>query len=166
MPIKTKEEKAKYMKEYYEKNKERIKKYRKEYHKKYYQENKEKLKEYARKYRKSPQGKEMLRKYFRKRRKKLKQKLIEKLGTNCAFCGKKLDFKENKFGRPKFVFHEIHGKPHTCRYGYVLKHIEDFVPLCWKCHRTIHWLGKNFDKKEIFLKYAEMIWKNKKEKLG
>lgn len=51
MLIMTKEEKSQYMKEYREKNKEKLLAYMREYSKKYYQKNKEKTREYNKEYR-------------------------------------------------------------------------------------------------------------------
>ena len=58
------------MKDYYEKNKERIK----EYDKDYYEKNKERIKEYDKEYRKTPQGKK----------------------TQIISCWKKMGLKETK----------------------------------------------------------------------
>lgn len=68
------------------------------------------------------------------RHKKNKKLLEEKLGTECRIC----------HNHPKrIVYHEIHGKAHDRKsYSYQLKHLENFIPLCYKCHQILHYLFK------------------------
>ena len=72
-----------------------------------------------------------------KEKKKLEVQRI--LGYKCALCNST---------KGRIEYHEIHGKRHTESFAYILKHIEDFVPLCWKCHRTIHFFAKMKDKEK------------------
>jgi hypothetical protein len=68
--------------------------------------------------------------YIRQKRRRIEQKKIieEKLGIKCFVCG---DIKKVKY-------HEISGKSHTINLDYILKHIDDFIPLCWDCHGYLH----------------------------
>lgn len=52
------------------------------------------------------------------------------IGNKCNIC------KTTKNIR----FHEIHGNEHEHSYNYVLNHPKDFVPLCQKCHITLHYV--------------------------
>lgn len=70
------------------------------------------------------------RKYKRTRR----LKCLRELGDKCIICG----------STKKIKFHEIYGKDHDKyeAWGYVLKHLKDFVPMCRDCHRALHHLAK------------------------
>jgi len=86
------------------------------------------------------------RKYMKKYNQKMQERLRELLGVNCVICGKeRINFQEFRCG---FVFHEIHGKSHIDTYSYILNHLQDFVLLCWRCHRFIHYFARS-DKKNI-----------------
>jgi hypothetical protein len=61
-----------------------------------------------------------------------RKELMKILGNKCILCG----------SQKKLRFHEIHGKPHSTHAKDILKHIEDFVPICQKCHRCFHTLIK------------------------
>lgn len=102
-------------------------KYNKEACKRWYEKNRAKKLAYQSRYAKEHR-KERL-EYERKRLRKQRTKIGELLGTNCLLCGH--DGGNNLKG---IQLHEIHGNKHHYDYGYVLKHIKDFVPLCNYCH--------------------------------
>jgi 5-methylcytosine-specific restriction endonuclease McrA len=66
----------------------------------------------------------------RKKTNELKMKIEEVLGTNCFIC--------DKVYPNRMVFHEIHCSKHPINYYYVLKHIENFIRLCRRCHNKFH----------------------------
>lgn len=66
-------------------------------------------------------------KHLIKRRKQTK----ELLGTFCKICGN---------SKRRIHYHEIHGIKHTYDYHYILTHLEDFIPLCCRCHNVLHYL--------------------------
>jgi predicted HNH restriction endonuclease len=132
-----KEQIQKHGKEYYQLHK----KQRKEYGRKYCQEHPEQIKKYDKRYYQI--HKEQIRgrrkKYYQQHRKERllrhkelssikKAKIIQLIGDRCKTCGR-MDNVE---------YHEIHGKIHTTSYWYILNHVEDFIPLCSLCHRTLH----------------------------
>jgi len=61
-----------------------------------------------------------------------RKQLLKLLGRKCVLCG----------SRKKIRFHEIHGKKHSLHSKDILKHIEDFTPICFDCHRLFHTLIK------------------------
>jgi hypothetical protein len=65
-------------------------------------------------------------------KKKQQLKLLAEtlVGRECCVCGKKVTL----------CFHEIHGKPHTASFQYIIKHHKDFIRLCRCCHITLHYL--------------------------
>lgn len=71
-----------------------------------------------------------------------KKKLIEFLGSNCIFCGSK----------KRVCYHQIYGKRHIDNKYYILRHKENFVPLCFNCHTSLHRLSKieNINWKKFF----------------
>ncbi len=71
--------------------------------------------------------------YDRKSRKKRREQLYEKIGRKCVLC-------ENTEKIAKICFHEKYGKKHKHYLKYYKKHYEDFLPLCNKHHRMLHWL--------------------------
>lgn len=101
----------------------------------WYYRNKQKVKDYKKDYRK--RKKEHLNEYAKKLRKRKRKEIMKQIGDKCIVCG----------SSQKIRFHEIHGKEHHdySRYGYVLSHIEDFVPMCRDCHRALHQLGEKVD---------------------
>lgn len=62
-----------------------------------------------------------------------KAKVVELLGTKCFLC--KIEGGQELEG---IQMHEKNGNSHHRSYGYVLRHIESFVPLCSSCHQTVH----------------------------
>lgn len=93
--------------------------------------NREKLREYDRN-RRTPERLEYLRGKAKERSKKQMMKIRNVLGDKCVFCGSK----EN------ICYHEIYGKKHVTSKQYILEHLEDFVPLCYGCHRGTHFCMK------------------------
>lgn len=67
--------------------------------------------------------------YQKKRDERIRKELFALIGKICILCNS---------NPQKIIYHEIHGKPHDTHPYYILKHYQDFVPLCHKCHRTIH----------------------------
>jgi len=82
----------------------------------YYKKNREKWNSYTREY-----------------RRKGREKIKALIGDKCIFCGKK-----------EIYFHEIYNKKHSRHNKYILKHIEDFIPLCDTCHQGVHFLMRIF----------------------
>ena len=113
-------EKQAYSREYYSNHKD----YFRNYAKLYYSKNKASLKLYMRKYHKN----------LRNSKRKIALKLI---GDKCFIC----ETVHN------ICFHERHGKRHKSssedNFAYILKHSQDFVPICNKHHRMVHELAKN-----------------------
>ena len=82
----------------------------------------------------------------RKLRARYKYKIERILGKKCVICNS---------DKKKILYHEIHGKPHHSHYiTYILKHIEDFVAICYNCHKTLHHYMKY---KEKFDKYLSLL---------
>ena len=82
----------------------------------------------------------------RKRRLRILEKVRKLIGDKCILCG------ETK----KLYYHEIYNKKHPCGIDYIYRHYKDFIPLCLKCHTTIHWiLIKNIDM-DILRTYVEI----------
>ena len=112
----------------------------------YYEKNKKEIKNVTKTYY------ETHREQIFKQRKELKEKRRTELeiviGNKCIVCG----------STKHIVFHEIHGKKHPLPRGdskrihfFMLEHKEDFVPLCFKCHSTIHYLAFQNREKAIEL---------------
>lgn len=80
-------------------------------------------------------------------RRKRREKLLLIVGDTCILCGSK----------QYIQFHEIYGKNHpdlSCQvgYNYLLAHIKDFIPLCWRCHKGLHWvINLNNEQRALFL---------------
>lgn len=105
----------------------------------WFKENPDKRREYERQYRKNHR-----KEYNERRMKQNREKWIEvmeKLGSDCFFC----HFR----GKRRISFHEKNGKKHLENPYYVLKHLQDFVPLCEHCHKAIHFC----------IKYLSLSWK-------
>ena len=103
--------------------------------KEYYQKNKEKLRQYRRKYYQT--HKMEIRNRMAERYRVYKEKCIELLGEVCAGCGK-------DDGR-RLVYHQIHGEEHLRgreAYKHIADNHEDFVRLCYNCHSSIHNVAK------------------------
>jgi len=95
--------------------------------KKWLAENPERIKAYRQKYR------ETHRKERNQLGKQIHRKLIEKLkkeiGSNCIVCGSE---------KRTIYYHEKKFAKHSYSKAYILSHKNDFVPICFRCHRTIH----------------------------
>ncbi len=61
---------------------------------------------------------------------------LKLFGTTCVLC--------NKNPVKRVQIHEIHGKRHPRRLKYYLEYKEDFVCLCYRCHRMVHRMMKVF----------------------
>jgi hypothetical protein len=82
---------------------------------------------------------------YRKKRMEDKAELDKLIGIICFICGK-----------PKFVFHEIHGKRHLISLKYYKDHPKDFIPLCRKCHYILSFAStriENFDIEKFYELY-------------
>jgi len=118
---------------YYEEHKEEIL----ENHKLWMKKNREYYNESQREWRKNNKDKIDL--YYQNRRNTQRKLLLDSIGNKCVICG----FEESE-GKGKLHFHEKYGKEHPYNKGiYILKHKEDFVPLCYRCHNFIHILIRN-----------------------
>lgn len=74
-----------------------------------------------------------------------KEILLGLVGKNCLLCS----------SRSNLVFHEIHGKRHEDYFPYILKHKEDFVTMCKRCHLSLHLSNEN--NLDLFLDLRERI---------
>lgn len=72
-------------------------------------------------------------------------KIILILGDKCVGCGKQVK-------KRRISFHEIYGKSHKENPYYVLKHIEDFLPLCSHCHSSLHTVARHKKLIELLMK--------------
>jgi len=153
--------------------------YYKEYSKRYYREHQKEILAYQKEYReKNPEGnknwrkqnKERFRQYMKEYYKKVKgkrktkrvehrTKLLKLIGNKCYLCN----------STSQLQFHEIHGKKHPRNFEslsyihYVMKHKEDFVTLCRKCHFAIHKIAKLLTRKNS-AKVIELIRKLERKK--
>jgi predicted HNH restriction endonuclease len=85
------------------------------------------------------------RKYAQEKQKRLlsqrKSELAEVLGNFCVLCGSK----------NHIHYHEIHGNSHYSHtltrkeVNYRLKHKDDFVCLCRRCHLNLHRVARFFE---------------------
>lgn len=82
-----------------------------------------------------------------KRKEKLYRKIIKLLGSKCTICS----------STKNIVFHEIHGRPHPFNVYYISNHIEDFIPMCRKCHNLLHRL-KNLETKGKLKLFVKLLW--------
>ena len=103
--------------------------------------NKEYISIYDKKRSKFPMRMKYVREYNQKRRINFKILVQEALGVKCVICK-----------APMKHYHEIYSKSHPGGYEYIFNHLWDFVPVCWQCHRGIHWLMSvcNKDWPEIY----------------
>lgn len=65
------------------------------------------------------------------------RKLADEIfGTECYLCERKINV----------GLHEIHGLKHDLSFTQALavKHPEDFVRLCYPCHKAVHWIMIHF----------------------
>jgi hypothetical protein len=139
----------KYSADYYLKNRQRLLDYRKDYYQKHKDRYKKLTQTRLEKISSDVEYKKDISKKLRAWKDKCKLSVQQILGIRCILCGST---------RGRMEYHEIHGKPHTGGFAYILKHIQDFVPLCWKCHRTIHFFNVMKDKeraKELIEKLGE-----------
>lgn len=99
-------------------------------------------KKHTRKYDAQPWRRANHRAYIKKQYNEMRAELFLTIGKQCVFC--------KHSGR--IYFHEIHGKPHLANMNgltYMRKHADDFVPLCYNCHKAVHWC----------MKFLQMEWK-------
>jgi len=149
MPLKNKEKRKQYNRKYYLKNREIFCRNSLNY----YYKNKERISKGKKEERrqntnKAEKERESRRKSYHRNKKEwneyrknrygiLRNELLKRIGNTCIVCGLKR----------RITFHEIHGKPHGHNPDQILKHIEDFIPLCYSCHATVH----------VFAKYRKKI---------
>jgi hypothetical protein len=121
--------------------------------------------EFHKRYAKTQKYKDMKKLYYQKNRKHLlalqkvhrdnqKKQIVEILGIKCFFCPMtKKDCKVN--------YHEIHGIKHpykgTMKNQYIINHIQNFIPVCEWCHKTLHSLARNREKQSSYLFFANKI---------
>ena len=67
------------------------------------------------------------------------------IGDSCFICGISAD------SGKRMVYHEKTGKKHPCSKKYYKEHPTDFIPLCNKHHRTLHWFAEADMKKILDL---------------
>lgn len=96
---------------------------------KYYETHKDEIRDYR------EENREKLLAQYKEYYEKHKAKVDQILGIKCVICG----------GTHRLTCHEIHGKPHTTRKNYILEHPEDFIRLCFYCHRALHYLSTQTD---------------------
>jgi predicted HNH restriction endonuclease len=104
---------------------------------------KERRNEYMRKY-----MKKYKKKYYEEKMKEVWKEFSEK----CKICN-------GKSRRGRLILHEIHGKNHPKSndinefVDYILKHKNDFVPLCRGCHAKLHWFLRH--NRDLVIKLLE-----------
>lgn len=128
-----------YSKDYYQKNRQRMLDYRKNYYLTHKDRYKKLTETRLSKLAIDKEYKKDIAQKLREWTQKCKLQVQQILGSKCVLCGST---------KGRIEYHEIHGKPHTESFSYILKHIKDFVPLCWKCHRTIHFFSRMKDKEK------------------
>ena len=69
--------------------------------------------------------------YLKRFREKSKKLLSLLIGNQCVIC--------ESPSSSRISFHEIHGNEHKRSYTYYEEHFRDFIPLCNKHHRMLHW---------------------------
>lgn len=73
---------------------------------------------------------------------RLGEKADELFGSSCIICGR-----GKKSSR--MICHQKYGKKHNCvNLTYAVNHPEEFVRLCYACHKGVHWV----------MKYFKMTW--------
>lgn len=78
--------------------------------------------------------------------KKYRQSLTELFGDTCILCG----YKSNIYIKGSIHIHEIHGSKHEYhRLESYLKKRGDFVPLCNFCHKCLHYYTNMVNKKKF-----------------
>jgi hypothetical protein len=139
-----------YRKNYYQRPEVKVRK--KAYDKEYRKTHKKECKGYERKYAQSAKGRATISRASYLRRIKRKAQIEKILGNKCLVCGN---------NTRKIHYHEIHGKPHTYNgvyiYAYIIKHLEDFIPLCCRCHNVVHYLLNLGEKREEILKLLNQM---------
>lgn len=98
---------------------------------------------------------------IQKGQKKMRQKIIDLLGYRCALCGKDCRGYEGRSANG-LQFHEKNHKPHpSCDWWYILKHLNDFIPLCHRCHMIVSQMkavfGITFDELKIWVDSRKII---------
>jgi len=162
MPFKDKEKKNEYQRFWRKNNPEKVRVYTervKPYHREYYQKHKEKIdtinREWGRKHSEArkqhwrkwylnhkegrqKRGREYYAKHpdkmkvkYRRWREKKNKIIRELLGNKCKVCGN---------SKHKLYCHEIYGRKH--KIWEMIIHPENFVLLCYGCHKGIHWCMK------------------------
>jgi len=111
------------------------------------------MKNYYRKYWKThPEQYKKHKELVKKERLNLRVEIEKKIGNRCVICG----------SQEKLSFHEINGKPHynshkDSQEKYYLDNWQDFIPLCQKHHRFIHFLAKTLHSEAELEKAIEII---------
>lgn len=105
---------------------------------------------------KTPEKRKHMREYMNEYYRKEKEGIFDLIGRKCVVCG----------STDRINFHEIHGKDHSKNsnwqdFKYYKEHPEDFVPLCYKHHKSLHAL---FDLKEEQIKKFIDLLKLRMEK--
>jgi len=130
----------------------------KEYHKQWYQRNKERLKKlrlknvenrriWAKGY--YYKNKDKIRAYQKEWKEKRRELIIKIFGNNCLICKKDI----NEITKP--ILHEIYGNPHPRGSSrYFIYHSDDFILLCSRCHDFVHFC----------MQYLKMTWQEIKER--
>ncbi len=92
--------------------------------------------------------------YVTRRKRRIYQEIREKLGGKCVICGTR---------HRKLCAHEIHGRKHTDSVYWILKHLEDFVLVCWRCHTVISTIAKRpKDEQAQIWAFVELINEEKR----
>ena len=63
----------------------------------------------------------------------IKNEIDEVLGTSCIICG----------SIKKLEKHEKQGNDHDMAIRYYRNNLDDFVLLCYWCHKSVHWMMVN-----------------------
>ena len=72
---------------------------------------------------------------MKKRYRKIKHEIEEVLGTSCIICG----------SAKKLEKHEKEGNAHDMAIRFYRNNLDDFVLLCYWCHKSVHWMMENMN---------------------
>ena len=93
---------------------------------------------------------------LKKKERQLRDENFRILGKKCSICG----MEENT------EFHEIHGKKHERSNRYIALHREDFIVLCFQCHKIVHRLVTRLVLLDKIVKMTKLIIEGEKSCYG
>lgn len=84
--------------------------------------------------------------YLRNKKHRIKEKLVDYMGSKCSFCGYDkcidcLEFHHKNPGEKKFGISDAISAHRT--WDYIVKEVEKCLLLCNRCHRELHHIEHN-----------------------